>query len=115
MTMHATDAPSYSDDLDEFLANATPDERVRLELAGIAHDVADTLYGLLATRKEAEFFYITRHERYQTFAYTDYLLALLRELNVEATATEYAPGREYWKITAQLVDPVLDEDLPRYE
>jgi len=115
MTMHATDAPSYSDDLAEFVANDTPDERARLELADIAHDMADTLYGLLATRKEAEFFYITRHERYQAFVYTDYLLALLRELNVDAAAAEYAPGREYWKITARLLDPARGEDAPRYE
>ncbi len=116
MTMQATDAPSYSDDLAAFVENDTANGRVRLELAHIAYDIADTLASMHPAEKEAAFFYITRHERYQEFPYTDYLLTLLRELNVEASATEFAPGKEYWKVKARLLDPEPgDEDGSRYE
>ena len=116
MTVQATDAPNYSDDLAAFVANDTARERVRPELAHIAYDIADTLASLHPAEKEVAFFYNTHHEWYQEFPYTDYLQTLLRELNVEASATEFSPGKEYWKVKARLLDPEpSDGGGPRYE
>ncbi len=114
MTAHATDAPTYRDDLAEYEAEYMPEERASVQLAGLALDFSSLCTEYWEGSPEPlVIFVLMPRARLDPGLF----LAYLHELNIAATVSESrVPASGFLRVVASPIahDDEGEDEEPSY-